>query len=301
MFKSPYDWDDIRVFLSVYERRSFSAAARELGMSQPTVGRRIKSLENGLKNRLFERLSEGLSPTEAGVMLASKAFPMAEAAETLDRQSTLLAADSVGTVRVSMNEQTGMLLAKYVHRIRKALPRIELELITTHVEASLSRREADLVIRFCKPKQGNLFTQKLSDMPFAVFTSKNSDIAPLSQGSDLEDWLGQKNLPWIGWDEEHSYQPDATWMRSTLQTVVPTIRISNAMMMQMVLRENLGVGLLPSAAGDHDPQLKRLTPDIPGLISNLHLIVHGDLRFVPAIRSVMNELLTIFRIIQTSH
>ncbi|WP_085900896.1 LysR family transcriptional regulator [Kiloniella majae] len=295
MLKSPYDWDDIRVFLSVYEMRSFSAAARELGISQPTVGRRIKSLEDGLKNRLFERLSEGLSPTEAGVMLASKAFPMAEAAETLNRQSTLLAADSVGTVRVSMNEQAGMLLSKHVHHIRKTLPGIELELITTHVEASLSRREADLLIRFCKPKQGNLYTQKLTEMPFAVFASRASDVAPLPQEEDLGAWLWQKDLPWVGWDEEHAYQPDATWMRSTLKMVTPVIRINHAMMMQTMLRENLGVGLLPSAAGDHDIQLKRLTPDIPGLVSNLYLIVHGDLRFVPAIRSVMNELLKIFK------
>ncbi|KKJ77905.1 hypothetical protein WH95_05655 [Kiloniella litopenaei] len=295
MLKSPYDWDDIRVFLAVYEMKSFSAAARELGLSQPTVGRRIKSLEGGLKSRLFERLSEGLCPTEAGVMLASKAFPMAEAAETLNRQSTLLAADSVGTVRISMNEQAGMLISEHVHQIRRALPGIELELITTHVEASLSRREADLVIRFCKPKQGNLFTQKLTEMPFAVFGAKGCDIEPLSPKGDLKVWLEQKYLPWIGWDEEHSYQPDATWMRSTLKMVTPVIRISNALMMQTIIRDDLGIGLLPSAAGDHDPQLIRLTPDIPGLVSNLHLIVHGDLRFVPAIRSVMNELISIFR------
>ncbi|MFD2204509.1 LysR family transcriptional regulator [Kiloniella antarctica] len=291
MLKSAYDWDDIRVFLAVYETRSFSGAARGLGLSQPTVGRRVKSLEEALNNRLFERLSEGLSPTESGVMLASKAFPMAEAAEVLNRQSALLSAESVGTVRISMNEQAGMLLSGHVAKIRETLPGIELELITTHVEASLSRREADLLIRFCKPKQGNLYAQKLTEMPFAVFASIDSNVATMKEKEELDDWLSRKDHPWIGWDEEHSYQPDAAWMKAMLKSVTPVIRINHAMMMQTLLQKNLGIGLLPSQAGDTDPLLKRLTPDIQGLLANLYLIVHGDLRFVPAIRSVMGEML----------
>lgn len=291
MLKSAYDWDDIRVFLAVYETCSFSGAARDLGLSQPTVGRRIKSLEEALNNRLFERLSEGLSPTESGVVLASKAFPMAEAAEVLNRQSALLSAETVGTVRISMNEQAGMLLSGHIAKIREALPGIELELITTHAEASLSRREADLLIRFCKPKKGNLYAQKLTEMPFAVFSSVECDVSPVKHEEELGAWLWRKDHPWIGWDEEHSYQPDAAWMKATLKSVTPAIRISHAMMMQTLLQKNLGIGLLPSAAGDADPQLKRLTPDVPGLLNNLYLIVHGDLRFVPAIRSVMGEML----------
>ncbi|MCZ4283040.1 LysR family transcriptional regulator [Kiloniella laminariae] len=290
MLKTGYDWDDIRVFLAVYEARSFSAAARNLGASQPTIGRRIKSLEQRLNNRLFERLADGLSPTEAAVSLASKAFPMAEAAESLTRHSALLSDESVGSVRISMNEQAAMLLAGQIGNIRKALPGIELELVITHIEASLSRREADLLIRFCKPKRGNLYSQKLASMPFAVFTSADSLQSGIDRAEDLVAWSRQAHLPWIGWDDEHSYQPDASWMKSNLGERTPVIRINHAMMMQTLLRQNLGIGLLPSVAGDQDPQLKRLTPDIPGLEATLYLIVHGDLRFVPAIRSVMEQL-----------
>jgi DNA-binding transcriptional LysR family regulator len=184
-----------------------------------------------------------------------------------------------------------MLLSGHVAKMRETLPGIELELITTHVEASLSRREADLLIRFCKPKQGNLYAQKLTEMPFAVFASINSNVATIKDEEELEDWLSRKDHPWIGWDEEHSYQPDAAWMKAMLKSVTPVIRINHAMMMQALLQKNLGIGLLPSQAGDTDPLLKRLTPDIQGLLANLYLIVHGDLRFVPAIRSVMGEML----------
>ncbi|WP_020590836.1 LysR family transcriptional regulator [Kiloniella laminariae] len=294
MLKTGYDWDDIRVFLAVYEARSFSAAARSLGVSQPTIGRRIKSLEQILNNRLFERLAEGLSPTEAAVSLASKAFPMAEAAETLTRHSALLSEESVGCVRISMNEQAAMLLVDRVGEIRLALPGIELELVTTHIEASLSRREADLLIRFCKPNRGNLYGQKLTEMSFAVYGSVKSSVAPLKDDENLQNWARRNETRWIGWDDEHSYQPDAAWMKTKLPSIKPMIRINHAMMMEALLKQGEGVGLLPVAVGDCNPDLVRLTPDIPDLEVSLYLIVHGDLRFVPAIRSVMGQLREVF-------
>jgi len=62
----PMDWDDLRFFLEVIRHRSLVAAAKQLNVTQSTVGRRLASLEAQLGVRLVERTQEGYVPTLAG-------------------------------------------------------------------------------------------------------------------------------------------------------------------------------------------------------------------------------------------
>ena len=80
------NWDDLRIFLSVARAGSLSAAARSLKVSQPTVGRRLKALEEVVGARLFDRLPEGFAPTAAGAELLPMAEEMERAAEALGRR-----------------------------------------------------------------------------------------------------------------------------------------------------------------------------------------------------------------------
>ncbi|WP_452274850.1 LysR family transcriptional regulator, partial [Micromonospora taraxaci] len=54
------EWSDVRVFLAVKRGGSFGAAARSLGVSHPTIGRRIKALEDESGQALFRRTADGL-------------------------------------------------------------------------------------------------------------------------------------------------------------------------------------------------------------------------------------------------
>ena len=63
------DWAQMRVFIEVAAQGSLSAAGRALGMSQPTVGRYVRALEDDLGVRLFQRGARGLDPTETGAEL----------------------------------------------------------------------------------------------------------------------------------------------------------------------------------------------------------------------------------------
>lgn len=71
------EWGDVRVFLAVMRKRSFGEAARSLGVSHPTVGRRIKALEDEAQQALFRRTKEGLVLTDAG----DRVLKLAEAVE----------------------------------------------------------------------------------------------------------------------------------------------------------------------------------------------------------------------------
>jgi DNA-binding transcriptional LysR family regulator len=98
------NWDDLRVFLAVARRGSLSAAARALKVTQPTVGRRLRTLEAGLSARLFDRLPEGFVLTAAGAELMQLAEAMEQAADSVERRRAAFADSVKGTVRLSIGE-----------------------------------------------------------------------------------------------------------------------------------------------------------------------------------------------------
>ena len=76
-----FDWNRARAFLVTAEEGSLSAAARALGMAQPTLGRQVTALEDELGVALFERAGRGLELTQAAsslwIMCARWAKPQA--------------------------------------------------------------------------------------------------------------------------------------------------------------------------------------------------------------------------------
>lgn len=98
------DWDDLRVFLSIIETGNLSAASRLLNVSQPTVGRRLKSLESSLGTPLFDRLPDGLALTTYGERFAADFLQpkllSSKADASLDRQIFRLRDDFGGITRI---------------------------------------------------------------------------------------------------------------------------------------------------------------------------------------------------------
>lgn len=77
------NWDDLRIFLSVARAGGLSAAARQLGISVPTAGRRMLALEEATAQSLFLRSQSGYALTKEGEVLFSKARSMEAAARPL--------------------------------------------------------------------------------------------------------------------------------------------------------------------------------------------------------------------------
>ena len=75
-----FDWNRARAFLVTAEEGSLSAAARALGMAQPTLGRQVSALESELGVILFERAGRGLALTQSGLELVEHVRAMGDAA-----------------------------------------------------------------------------------------------------------------------------------------------------------------------------------------------------------------------------
>src|SRR5689334_9937359 len=122
-------WDLYRSFLAVLEEGSLSAAARSLGLTQPTLTRHIEGLEASLGCQLFTRSRQGLAATDAALALKPYADTLAAASAAMLREASGLGRAVRGTVRISASQMIGTeVLPATLASLRRRHPKLEIEL-----------------------------------------------------------------------------------------------------------------------------------------------------------------------------
>ena len=196
------DWSLIQSFVAVAEEGSLSAAARRLELSQPTLGRQIRAMEDGLGTQLFSRQPRGLSLSEEGAAMIDPARAMAEAAARLNLAAEGRQASLSGTVRITASEMTAQAhLPAIIRRIREEEPEIEVEIVASDESRNLLYREADIAVRMFQPTQLDIVARHLGDLETAAFAARSyldtrppiTDIASLV----AHDWVGFDASPLI--------------------------------------------------------------------------------------------------------
>ena len=268
------DWNDLRTLAALARQGSYAGAARELGVAETTVERRLRRLEQRLGTALLDRAANRVTLTAQGAEMATRA----DAAETLIDAAVDRVrgqdARATGTVRLS----TVPILANYLliprlADLASAHPGLTLDLSTDHRDASLARRETDIALRFARPRQdAAALTRKLADLPFALYASTTHD-GPLTYLRYSTD------LPRI---------PVNDWITANLQpgdTIAP-LEVTDAESLIAAARAGLGTALLPRCIGDRLPGLQRL--DRPcDLSREVWIIVPRDLRPQARIAAVL--------------
>jgi DNA-binding transcriptional LysR family regulator len=285
------EWSDLRVFLTLAREGNLAAAARRLGVSHPTVARRIKALEDAIGAHLFDRLPNGFALTAAGEQLVGDAEVMERAAESIDRRGAGLsdaAQQSVGTVRLSAGEAMTAFIARRLPRLRAGRMCIEFELAESHMLANLSRREADLLIREQVPDMAGIVTRKLGRAAYAIYASPSLALRDTSRRN-----LAKQT--WIGFDEDHNYMPGQSWTRALLDGKRPHLRVNNWLVLHETVRSGAGLAVLPCYLADADPELRRIGAVLDDVWADQWLLVHEDLRALPRVRSAMDGLIDLFQ------
>jgi DNA-binding transcriptional LysR family regulator len=281
------DWEDLRVFLSLSREGNLTATARRLEVSHPTVARRIKSLEDTIGARLFDRLPDRFALTAAGEELLADAQAMEQAAESIHRRSAGLTDTAHGTVRMSAGEAMTAFLARHLPRLRQNLQCVEFELVASHMLANLSRREADLLIREQVPDLASIVTRRLGRVAYAVYGSRKLKVADAARES-------MRRMPWIGFDDEHDYMPGQSWVLELLDGARPAMRVNNWLVLHEGARAGAGLAVLPCYLGDGDPALRRVGPILKDVAADQWLLVHRDLRDLARVRAVIDVLVRLF-------
>jgi DNA-binding transcriptional LysR family regulator len=271
------NWDDVRVFLAIAREGSMRAAGRALGLSQPTIARRLAAFEAGFGGAtLFDRLPEGLRLNAAGEQLVRSAESVEDAVLTLERRRAATSPVLSGTVRISTGECAAGFLARSLSGpTTTALPSgITLELVFEpgHT-ANLARREADMALRHQPPETGDFYISKAGTFACAVYRRRGADAGA-----------------WVTYTEEQAHYAPARWIqRQVAETRKPVALRASSMLMHLeAIRAGTGRGVLPCYVGDGHPLLERLTPPIPEIAAEYWIIVHRDLRCAACVRAVID-------------
>ncbi|UXI67006.1 LysR family transcriptional regulator [Tahibacter amnicola] len=267
-------WELYRSYLAVLQEGSLSAAARALGLTQPTLGRHIQSLEDTLGFSLFTRSQQGLQPTPAALELRPHAQAMHHAAAALRRAAEGQGAMQ-GTVRISASEVVGVeVLPPIVTGLRSAHPHLTIELALSNRVHDLLLREADIAVRMARPAQDALVAQRAGDVELGLFAHakylrKHGTPKALSE-------LAKHSL--IGFDEETPFLRAArkslpTWRRDAF-----ALRVDSDLAQLALIRAGAGIGVCQVMVARRTPELVRLLPESFTLALETWVTMHEDLR-----------------------
>lgn len=166
------DWNLIRSFLMVADTGTLGRSAKNLGLSQPTLGRHITELEAHMGLVLFIRGRGGMTLTDAGLTLVEDARQMSADAEKFllkaaGRQTVLR-----GSVRIAAsNVVAAYLLPSILSQFRDAEPDIDIELVASDQVENLLSRDADIALRMVQPTQADLIARKITDVGMGTFAT----------------------------------------------------------------------------------------------------------------------------------
>ncbi|HEY4988010.1 MAG TPA: LysR family transcriptional regulator, partial [Bradyrhizobium sp.] len=202
MVRADPKWESYRSFLAVMTEGNLSAAARKLGLTQPTLGRHIDELEQSLGLKLFSRSQTGLIPAQAARQLLPHAQAMASAAEALVRASSGADTEERGTVRLTASVfMGGEVLPEILARFREQHPHIAIELILSDQTQDLLRRDADIAVRMVQPKQDALVAKKIGKAALGIFARRDY-LARKGTPQTINDFAGHTM---IGFDRDVSF------------------------------------------------------------------------------------------------
>lgn len=282
-----FDWNRARALLLTAEEGSFSAAARALGVAQPTVGRQVTALEDELGVALFERIGSTLELTAAGLELVEHARAMGEAATRLSLAATGQSHDLEGTVCITASELiAAYLMPPAVARIRREYPGIEIEIVASNTARDLQRREADIAVRNFKSTQPELVARKVADRSARLYASCAyiERIGGPTSPADLAraDFFGFDRTD-LMIDGLRALGVDVTLENFPVVT-------DNHLVQWQLAKQGVGICIVMDEVGDADPTMRRVLPELPPFPVPIWLTCHRALRTSRRIRVVFDLL-----------
>jgi DNA-binding transcriptional LysR family regulator len=287
-----FDWNRARAFLVTAEEGSLAAAARSLGMTQPTLGRQVAALEREIGVDLFARRGRGLELTPNGIKLLAHVRLMGEAASRFSLSASGKSEFIEGNVCITASELlSAFVLPPMIQTLRDMEPGIEIEINATNEERDLNRREADIAIRNFRPTQPELITRKLGSVRGHLYAAKSylqqlgnpQSMAELNKASYIDTEKPGRLLALL----------NAQGFNLSQQNF-PVISNSHIVQWELV---KLGAAITATVEdiGDNEPLVERLV--IPGLSPiemDLWIVTHNELRTSRRIRRVFDFLVSEF-------
>lgn len=271
------EWSDVKVFLAVAREQSLGAAARSLGISHPTVGRRLRALEAATGQALFQRHNEGAVLTEAGEAVLRLAEDMEASALAMQRRLAGGSERPEGVLRVSAPDWfASSVLPPVLHALQRQHPGIVPELMAGTRLFDLSRREADIVFRVVPFDEADIVQRRLMCVPYAVYAACEAE-APAADG---------EGAALLAMDAPGLHYPDVAWLRQRLPRARTVFATNHRGLQARLCAGGMGIAVLPRPVGEQMAGLREL--DLGGLPPGREVWMgyHRDLRRMDRLRAL---------------
>jgi len=275
-----FDWDDLRVFLSVARAGRMAGAARALAVDATTITRRIARLQAALGAELFETVAGARRLTERGQTLFAHAETIEAAALAAAGDVGGEAASLSGHVRLSVAEGfASWVLAPGLAGFARRHPAIRLDLVTASGFLNPSKREADMAVMLARPRGDTLAAAKLGDYRLRLYAARDYADVPATVAA-----LGVH--PLTGYVPEYLYSPELDYLREIGPALEPTFRSPSITVQHRMIAGGAGIGVLPCFIGERDPGLVPVLADRVAIVRSFWLVTHGDMRRLARIDAV---------------
>lgn len=274
------EWSDIRIFLAVARTGSFGAAARAVGVSHPTVSRRIQALEEHLGQPLFQRHSSGVLLTDGGTQLLVLAGEMEISALAIERRLVSEEAPTGKVLRISAPDWFAThVLPAAIESLLTEDPTILPEVMVSTRRYDLSRQEAHIAFRTVPFEDAGIVQCRLLTVAYGLYGKEGLASPVIGDGHGTRLVLMDT--------ARHSY-PEVDWLRQLLPHAKPIAVVNHRALQARLCTQGLGVAVLPRVIGDATPGLTRLLKDEVPPFRHVWMGYHEDMRELTKVRTMAN-------------
>ena len=271
-----FDWEDLRHFIALAETGTLSGAARALKVDHATVGRRVSALERVLGGPLVDRLPKRWVLTESGHRVQDLARGMQVQAHALERAVRAQVQPLSGTVTLSTPPVfASQFLAPRLAILRRLYPDLHLTLLGAKAVASLSQQEADIAVRISRPREASSVSRKIGTMEFWLYAAPGYDARP------------EAVWEFIAYDAKLDHVVEQQWLMEFVGDRPVVFRANDLGCQAAAARAGVGIAVLPCFLAYRDPGLVAVQADRKSATREIYLVVHSDLRRMPAVRAVL--------------
>jgi DNA-binding transcriptional LysR family regulator len=281
------NWDHYRTFLDVMRDGSLSGAARRLGLTQPTTGRHIDTLETALGLTLFTRSQRGLLPTAAAHELLPHVEAMAASHAALLRSASAETGEVRGTVRLTASEIMGTeVLPSLLAGFCAAHRGIVLEMSISNRAQDMLRRDADIAVRMHKPQQDALVAKRIGTLHIGLFAHRGY-LKQFGTPATLED-LSAHRL--IGFDRDILSYRSIGAESAAISRDQFGFRSDSDIAQLAALRAGIGIGACQLAIAGRSADLIAVLPRTIAFKLEMWLVMHENLRATRRVKLVFDHL-----------
>lgn len=281
------DWNQLKAFLETAETGSLSAAARKLGLTQPTLSRQVAAIEQRMGVTLFERVGKAMALTPTGLDLLEHARTMGTAAEALRLAASGRSEAVGGVVSVSATDTLAThLLPPLIRQLREQEPGIAIDLLASDAVSDLLRREADIAIRHVKPQQPELIARFIREAEANFYAS--------------QDWVQAHGHPrtaqeaaqaaFVGADRSGQFLAYLRQHGLPVTEANFSCYSGHSKAQWALVCHGMGIGAMIDEIARKTPGMVRVLDEVPPVRFPIWLVTHRELRTSRRIRVVFDAL-----------